>query len=140
VISHRSEKATILTVGQSERDQRILSACLPGARWRLRQAAGVSSGVDALSAGDIDVVISDISLQDGTWTDLRCAHTAQSFCPPIIVAAETIDARLWADALSRGAYDVLIKPFNTEEVLYVVRNAWLNRLHGLTPQLLPALR
>jgi DNA-binding NtrC family response regulator len=116
----------ILTVGQSPRDQLALSECFRSSRWRLTGAAGVTSGLEMLSGNRIDVVISDICLPDGVWSDLRRSQSSGHRLPPIVVASDSMDARLWADALSRGAYDVLVKPYSTEEVLYVVRNACLS--------------
>ena len=46
--------------------------------------------------------------------------------PALIVTSRLADDRLWAEALNLGAYDVLAKPFNHDEVLRSVSLAWLN--------------
>ena len=46
--------------------------------------------------------------------------------PLLIVTSRLADERLWAEALSLGAYDVLAKPFDPEEVVRIVGFAWKN--------------
>ena len=49
--------------------------------------------------------------------------------PAVIVTSRLADNRLWAEALSLGAYDVLAKPFNPDEVLRTVSLAWRDWHH-----------
>ena len=44
----------------------------------------------------------------------------------MIVTSRSADERLWVEALNLGAYDVLAKPFDRDEVLRSVSMAWLN--------------
>jgi len=46
--------------------------------------------------------------------------------PELIVTSRLADDRLWAEALNLGAYDVLAKPFNRDEVLRSLSLAWLS--------------
>ena len=124
MVNSTTRKAHILSVGQGLADQRRLSACLPESRWRVDHASCVHSACKLLASTAYDAIISEIRLRDGRWTALRGCGSAA----PIIIASDCIDARLWAEALSQGAYDVLVKPFNTEELLHVVQNACLRRL------------
>ena len=43
--------------------------------------------------------------------------------PLLIVTSGLADARLWAEALNLGTYDVLAKPFDATEVIRIVRLA-----------------
>jgi DNA-binding NtrC family response regulator len=95
-------------------------------------AFDVDSGIELLSGAD--VVVSDMYLPDGSWVRLLDHASSTGISPPVIVATKTLESRLWAEALWRGAYDVLAKPFNTKEVLYVVQNAWLMQLRRKTGQ------
>ena len=49
--------------------------------------------------------------------------------PSLIVASRLADDRLWADALTLGAFDVLAKPFERMEVVRSVSSAWLDWYH-----------
>ena len=42
----------------------------------------------------------------------------------LIVTDRLADERLWAEVLNLGGYDLLLKPFDPEEVLRVVNSAW----------------
>ena len=54
--------------------------------------------------------------------------------PPIlIVSSRLADECMWAEALNFGAYDVLAKPFDTEEVIRVLSLGWLHRKRNVTP-------
>ena len=47
--------------------------------------------------------------------------------PLLIVTSRFADERLWAEALNVGAYDVLAKPFERDEVNRVLTSAWVRR-------------
>lgn len=134
----KPRKTHVLSVGQSLPDRRRLSACLPEGRWQLNHASSVRSGIDMLSSVGYDAVISEILLPDGPWTGLRAAGCR---CPSIIVVADGTDLRVWSDAISQGAYDILVKPYNTDELLYVLQSASLRRLQtvqtGHSPMIFP---
>jgi DNA-binding response OmpR family regulator len=96
--------------------------------WRIDLA-------DALPVLDRDphtVVICERRLVDGTWEDLL-QHLDRQFCPPVvIVTSRTADDELWAEVLNRGGYDVLMKPFDRDEVTRVVTlaSAWWGQHHA----------
>jgi DNA-binding NtrC family response regulator len=119
-----SEPLNILTVGQSSRDRAALADSLRGTRWHVRHLPGVRATLDQISRERIHAVVSNLRLPDGCWYELCDAQV------PVIVTTETLAVPFWAEALSRGAYDVLVKPFEVEEVMYVVRNACLFHLRN----------
>jgi DNA-binding NtrC family response regulator len=74
----------------------------------------------------IPILLSDSDLTPGSWRDLL-AETATLPDPPlVIVSSRIVDEEKWAEALNLGAYDVLAKPFNAEEVIRVLSSAWLH--------------
>jgi len=46
--------------------------------------------------------------------------------PPLIVTSRLADDRLWVEALNLGAYDVLAKPFDRQEVTRSIHLAWMH--------------
>jgi DNA-binding response OmpR family regulator len=57
-----------------------------------------------------------------TWMDLL--EYASSTRSHVIVTSDCEDVSLWAKVLNLGGYDVLMKPFDSEEVLRVISLAW----------------
>ena len=62
--------------------------------------------------------------RDGSWEDLL-SETARLPAPPnLIVFSRLADESLWGEVLNMGGFDVLITPFEPEEVLRVTFAAW----------------
>lgn len=84
----------------------------------------MESTAEVLSAQEIPVIVSEGKLHPGTWQELLQYISLLPDPPLLIVASRLADERLWAEALNLGAWDVLAKPFDTEEVIRVVASAW----------------
>lgn len=68
------------------------------------------------SGADFDVIVCDLSLPDGNWSDvIRDVIEARSNAC-VVIRAPQADQRLWSEALWRGAYDILVEPYSREEV------------------------
>lgn len=77
-------------------------------------------------------------LAPGAWKDMLDEAFALPQSPCVIVTSRLADEYLWAEALNVGAYDVLAKPFEREEVVRIVSLAsrsWHDRhLRGSVPK------
>jgi DNA-binding response OmpR family regulator len=94
--------------------------------WALFLARTLEAAVDALRGGQFQVVISERDLLPGTWREIL-QHTLLLPVPPLlIVTSRFADDWLWVEALNLGAFDVLAKPFETDEVIRVFSSAWRN--------------
>src|SRR5207302_11084855 len=71
----------------------------------------------------VQVVLTDTVLPDGDWR--RVLEIVAHSCPNIevVVSARLGDHRLWIDVLEQGAYDVLVEPYECEEVRRIVETA-----------------
>jgi hypothetical protein len=68
---------------------------------------------------NVPVLLCERDHADGNWEDLLKA-TARLLAPPsLIVIYRLADASLWAQVLNLGGFDVLMTPFEPEEVLRV---------------------
>ena len=92
-------------------------------KFKVEASATVASALAVLRKVRIPIVLVERDLPP-SWRDLLlCA--AQLPAPPLlIVTSRLADERLWAEALNVGAYDVLAKPFEVQEVCRVVEAAW----------------
>jgi len=56
----------------------------------------------------------------------------------LIVTSRVADARLWAEVLNLGGFDVIAKPFHAPEVLHVLRTVSLQKAGPARSQRLAA--
>jgi two-component system response regulator PilR (NtrC family) len=69
------------------------------------------------------VVLTEAALPDGTWLDALQLARQSSRELEVIVTDPHADARLWAETLNLGAYDLLAQPFYKPEVRRILSNA-----------------
>ena len=90
-------------------------------------------GVEVLNAGSseealpqvegADVVVTDFAMPGKNGLELLDAIRAQDPTLPVIVITAHGSERIAVEALKRGAYDYIAKPFDNDEVAYSVRRA-----------------
>ncbi len=97
-------------------------------KWTIYPALALESALPVLRQNPIAIVLSERDLVPGTWKDVLAETLNLSDPPLLIVASRLADEYLWAEALNLGAYDVLAKPFDGEEVIRVLKSAWLHKL------------
>jgi DNA-binding NtrC family response regulator len=71
----------------------------------------------------IDLVVTEVGLPDGNWSDVvrsvvDCAERAS-----ILVTCSIPDEQFWSEALWRGVYDLLIEPYDDDQVRRTVEGA-----------------
>ena len=125
---------TLLFVGAAEGDELSLGAILRDSDWRLHGTRNCQEALEFLDQHRISVVLSEAELPDGNWRELLNRMAKRSASPSLIVSSRLADDRLWAEVLNLGGFDVLMTPFETEEVLRVTfgaRQNWRSRAEGL---------
>jgi len=130
--TNSARTVTVLSVSPSKADHAVLCSILQDSnpeidtdcRWMIYPATSAASAEEVLSGQEIPVVISEDNLFPDTWRAIL-QHISLLPDPPfLIVASRLADERLWAEALNLGAWDVLAKPFDAQEVIRVVASAW----------------
>ena len=119
----KSGPTQILLVGGTERDKEYFRLLFPGPGWLVQSARSVRQAGRLLASLPIKVVLTERILQDGTWSDVLDIAAAGPWPPPVIVGSHDADERMWAEVLSLGGYDVLLKPFEPTEAKRVVELA-----------------
>ena len=114
---------TVLFVNSNDEDCVSLERILKS-DWTVIASATISSALSVLREIKLPIVLFDAGLASGTWREML-EHTSRLPDPPLlIVTSRLADDYLWAEALNLGAWDVLAKPFDAEEVIRIVRSAW----------------
>ena len=106
----------------------------PNSKWTLTTSTTAESAIAAIRQNPISVLLCGCDHQPDTWKKMLEVLTPLPHPPLLIVTSRTADDRLWAEALNLGAYDVLAKPFDQDEVVRIVSLAWLHWKERL-PQL-----
>lgn len=119
--THRVLPHHVLVVEDDAMIQTFLSLHLENEGLAVSRAATGGEMFEALESEDVDLIILDLNLPDSDGLDLAGQVRARSSIPIIVATArKSHEDRL--RALSLGADDYLIKPFDPEELILRVRN------------------
>lgn len=113
----------ILVIDNERGICRMIEAVLGDAGYKVTSYTRSYEAVESFGAGQFDLVISDVKMPglDGLEV-LGRVKELDSGVPVIMITAHaTVEVSI--QALRKGAYDMLTKPFEPEELLYRVRNA-----------------
>jgi len=115
-------KDGVLFIGSSMEAADTLSRML-GKSISIEHADCLRRARQKLEQEPFGVILTEASFSDGGWQDVMNLVEQQRLACAVVVTDRLADARLWADALDQGAYDVLAQPFCCSEVQRVVSNA-----------------
>ena len=121
----------VLSISPNDEDRASLKGILDSG-WTVVAKSTVGSALSLLQEIPIPIVICDCDISSGTWREMLDHLSLLPYPPQLIVASRLADERLWAEALNLGAWDVLAKPFDADEVIRIVdvaRQRWQGR-HG----------
>jgi DNA-binding NtrC family response regulator len=122
--SFASSPVSVLFASQHQQDRKALSSIFGNTRWKLDTASSLKEVETQLSRGHHRIVVSDCRVADATWREVFERLGSYDHKPLLIVSSAHADDSLWAEVLNAGAYDVLAKPFDSQEVYRVISLAW----------------
>ncbi len=114
------EAAKVLLVSPYEEDHLSLRTILRHSNWQPESARTHAEAMEYLRKNTTPVVICESHGLEGSWKELLAHFTRMQRPPLLVVTSLFADERLWSEALNLGAYNVLAKPFSTNEVLHVI--------------------
>lgn len=117
------EPASLLIVEDEELSCRLLAQLLTTAGYECGTASDVAQARDALRSRHFDLVLTDMDMPGesgiGLIDHIAKVHPATA----VVMVTGMDDAELAGQALHRGAYGYVIKPFTRNEILIAVTNA-----------------
>ena len=116
------EKDTILIVDDEFRVRQSLERILKN-QFNVLTAPGGGDAMKLLDSNRVDVVVLDFYLLDAKASDLLPKIRRLPLAPEVIVISGKANTKKAVNCLKEGAFDFLIKPYVTEELLVSINNA-----------------
>ena len=113
----------VLSVSPNDEDCASLERIFKS-NWTVTSRSTIASAVSMLRETPIPIVMCDCDIGPGTWGEMLDHISLLPDPPLLILTSRLADERLWAEALNLGAWDVLAKPFDADEVIRIVSVAW----------------
>lgn len=113
----------LLLVDDEAGIRRILGSLLRSAGHDVVEAPGVAKARAELDAGVFDLVLTDQKMLDGDGLAVLAACRELDPTLPVVMLTAFATVELAVEAMRLGAFDVLTKPFQPEQVEAVVRRA-----------------
>jgi DNA-binding NtrC family response regulator len=113
----------VLIVDDERNMLRLLTGILAADGHETVEADSLGTARRALGAGVFDVVLTDQRMPDGDGLDLLADCREIDPALPVVVITAHASVELAVEAMRRGAFDFLAKPFHPDQVLAVVARA-----------------
>jgi CheY-like chemotaxis protein len=118
---HTEFECVFLT--RSEEESLTVSRLLRPAGIRVLPAALLEEADLLMAATNSAVLLTDTDFVGGTWESALEMVAKSHPRAALVLAASQADERFWIDVLERGAFDLVLKPFEAIELQRVLENA-----------------
>lgn len=120
----------VLIVDDDQAIRRLLVMYLRRGGFQLLEAPNGREALAEMRAGNADLVVMDLMMPEVSGWDVLRARAADALLKriPMIVVTASKNPKVTADALDRGAFAVLGKPFDLDALLTAVTTC-LENLH-----------
>lgn len=113
----------VLLVEDDSQTRLVLATVLGDMGFQVTSAADGTSALMILETNQFDVVVTDIRMRYISGIDVMMAARAQAVPPEVIILTGYGSLETALSALRAGAFDYLLKPVNTTELLSCVKRA-----------------
>jgi two-component system response regulator PilR (NtrC family) len=122
-----SDKGTVLVIDDEEVMREILESLLAQEGYRVKLATSGQEGLEIAGREPVDLAIVDVMLPDRSGIDVL--DELKKSDPELVVVMITAFASVETaiEAMKRGAFDYVTKPFKNDEVRVVVANGMKQR-------------
>jgi DNA-binding NtrC family response regulator len=118
-----SDEKRILLIDNEEGLCRMMEAVLLDGGYKVKAYTRSFQAVEEFMPGEWDLVITDIKMPGMDGLEVLQRIKAKQPIIPVIMITAYATVEMSIQALRKGAYDMLTKPFEPEELLYRVKNA-----------------
>ena len=118
-----TDKQRILLIDNEEGLCRMMEQVLLDNGYLVRTYTNPVKAVEEFSPAAWDLVITDIKMPGMTGLEVLQRVKEQARDLPVIIITAYATVEMSIQAMRKGAYDMLTKPFEPEELIYRVKNA-----------------
>jgi len=119
-----STRSTRVLVAEDDRVARdLLCEILRGEGYEVEAVDDGAGAVERAQEGRYDLVVSDVRMERSGGLDVLAAFISKAPSTPVILITAFGDVAGAMEAIQRGAYDYVSKPFNIEELRLTVGRA-----------------
>ncbi|WP_243372963.1 sigma-54 dependent transcriptional regulator [Geotalea sp. SG265] len=118
-----SDAKRVMVIDNEEGLCRMMEAVLLDNGYTTKSYLRSFEAVDEFAAGQWDLVVTDIKMPVMDGLEVLQKLKIKDPAIPVIMVTAYATVEMSIQALRRGAYDMLTKPFEPEELLYRVKNA-----------------
>ncbi len=115
----------ILVIDDESLIRKILDVKLKSLDYEVILAEDGEKGIEILKEEKIDLILSDLSMPGKSGFDVLKEVKKINKNIPVIIMTAYANIQTAIEALKLGAFDYIIKPFNMEEIPYVINKALL---------------
>jgi DNA-binding NtrC family response regulator len=115
--------AKILVVDDEDSQRKIIMDVLSHADYEVEQASGVREALRQIEGDSLDLIITDLKMEDGTGMEVLAGAKRLIPATEILVMTAYGSIEGAVQAMREGAYDYLTKPFDRDVLLVSVRKA-----------------
>ncbi len=118
----------VLVVDDEETIREVVSSMLSQAGYYARKAASGMEALELLDCGEeFDLILTDLMMPEMDGIALLEKIKERFPDVPVVMVTAVHDISVALAAIRNGAYDYLLKPFEREQLLIMVRRALENR-------------
>jgi len=121
--SRHQRPARILVVDDEAHVRSMIGVTLERQGYDVQMAGCGREALEVLERNAFDLVLTDIVMQDGNGIALLERVHGQQPQLPVVMVTAIHDISVAIDAMRRGAYDYLLKPFEREHLVSTVQRA-----------------
>jgi DNA-binding NtrC family response regulator len=97
---------------------------------RVYHADSLQDAESTLKLTRARVLLTNTKCRNGNWREALELSLRTHPQAALVVAARLADENLWLGVLEQGAYDLIVKPFQSEELVRILRNAHTHAASG----------
>src|SRR5262249_15576874 len=117
------EKAQILIVDDEPGSRYGIKKALSSFRFQVQEAGDGEEALEKIRLYNPDLVILDVNLPQRDGLSVLSEARKQNLNPLVIVITAYGSEKIAVDAMKRGAYDYIAKPYDIDELRMVVAKA-----------------